>query len=99
MFYRRWLEFPLIFEQIVDNSTLPVTISSIRLIGAEKTRRSFLDGLFNSILSANRNRPYTLSEALQEVGSATDKLRRFGEYSVKADSLGLSFSDDSRYFP
>ena len=30
------------------------------------------------MLSANRDSPYTLSEALNEVGSVADKLRRFG---------------------
>ncbi|CAG8959658.1 hypothetical protein HYFRA_00001561 [Hymenoscyphus fraxineus] len=67
-------------ELVASNSTLPVTISSIRLIGAENTRRSFLDRLFNPILSANRQKEYTLSEALQEVGSAADKLRKFEIY-------------------
>jgi outer membrane protein insertion porin family len=36
--------------------------------------------LFNPILSLNRKQPYTLSEALQEIGAATDKLRRFGGF-------------------
>jgi outer membrane protein insertion porin family len=67
-------------KQISNNSTLPVTISSIRLIttDAQHTRRSFLDGLFKPILSANRDRPYTLAEAIQEAGNAAEKLRRFG---------------------
>jgi outer membrane protein insertion porin family len=65
-------------EQIGINSTLPVTISSIRVIGAAHTRRSFLDRLFNPLLSANRDRPYTFAEALNEVGSVATKLQRFG---------------------
>jgi hypothetical protein len=65
-------------QQIGTNSTLPVTISSIRLIGGANTRRSFLDRLFNPLLSANRDRPYTLAEALNEVGSVATKLQRFG---------------------
>jgi outer membrane protein insertion porin family len=32
----------------------------------------------NPILSANREEPYTLEEALKEVGDATEKLNRFG---------------------
>ncbi|KAN0117890.1 Surface antigen domain containing protein [Hyaloscypha variabilis] len=64
-------------ELIGTNSTLPVTISSIRLIGGANTRRSFLDRLFNPLLSANRDRPYTLAEALNEVGSVATKLQRF----------------------
>ncbi|PQE31014.1 putative SAM50 Sorting and Assembly Machinery (SAM) complex subunit protein [Rutstroemia sp. NJR-2017a WRK4] len=65
-------------ELIGNNSTKPVTISSIRLLGAEHTRRSFLNGIFNPLLSANRDAPYTLSEALQEISTAADKLRRHG---------------------
>ncbi|KAH8808579.1 mitochondrial outer membrane protein, partial [Xylogone sp. PMI_703] len=65
---------------IGSNSTLPVTISSIRLIGPTHTRRSFLDRVFNPVLSANRDEPYTLAEALQAVGSAADKLRKFDIY-------------------
>ena len=66
-------------QQIGANSTLPVTISSIRLIGgAQHTRRSFLDRLFNPLLSANRDRPYTLAEALREVDGVATKLQRFG---------------------
>jgi outer membrane protein insertion porin family len=65
-------------EQIGINSTLPVTISSIRLIGGAHTRRSFLDRLFNPLLSANRDRPYTFAEALNEVGDVATKLQRFG---------------------
>ncbi|KAL3417294.1 surface antigen [Phlyctema vagabunda] len=67
-------------ELIGTNSTLPVTLSSIHVIGASRTRRSFLDRLFDPILSTNRDRPYTLSEALHEVGTAADKLRRFDIY-------------------
>jgi outer membrane protein insertion porin family len=32
----------------------------------------------NPLLSANRNEPYTLEEAIKEVGKATEKLNRFG---------------------
>ncbi|KAL5315312.1 hypothetical protein ACEPPN_016179 [Leptodophora sp. 'Broadleaf-Isolate-01'] len=64
-------------KQIGSNSSLPVTVSSIRVIGVNHTRRAFLDRIFDPLLSANRDAPYTLGEALQEVGSAADKLRRF----------------------
>ncbi|ESZ98419.1 hypothetical protein SBOR_1200 [Sclerotinia borealis F-4128] len=65
-------------ELIGNNSTKPVTISSIRLLGPTHTRRSFLDGIFKPLLSASRDEPYTLSEALQELSTATNKLRRHG---------------------
>ncbi|KAB8302659.1 hypothetical protein EYC80_006023 [Monilinia laxa] len=65
-------------ELIGNNSTKPVTISSIRLLGPSRTRRSFLDSIFKRLLSANRDEPYKLSEALQELSIATNKLRRHG---------------------
>lgn len=66
------------FGKIASNSTLPVTINSIHFIGGKNTRRSFLDRLFDPLLSANHDRPYTLSEALHEVSRVATKLQRFG---------------------
>ncbi|RDW71745.1 putative SAM50 [Coleophoma crateriformis] len=83
-------------ELIGSNSTLPVTISSIHLIGAARTRRSFLDRLFEPILSVNKDRPYTLSEALQEVGNAADKLRRFDIYH---DDIAMFIDKPSKTDP
>lgn len=60
------------------NSTLPCTISSIRVLDAANTRKSFLARIFDPILSANHDRPYTLGEAVKEISIATDKLHRFG---------------------
>ncbi|KAJ4377849.1 hypothetical protein N0V83_000679 [Neocucurbitaria cava] len=65
-------------ELIGDNTSLPVTISSVRILHANRTRRTFLERVVNPLLSANRDEPYTLEEALKEVGEATDKLNRFG---------------------
>ncbi|KAJ4305244.1 hypothetical protein N0V90_000775 [Kalmusia sp. IMI 367209] len=65
-------------ELIDDNTSLPVTISSVRILNANRTRRNFLERVVNPILSANREEQYTLEEALKEVGNATDKLNRFG---------------------
>ncbi|KAF2745077.1 mitochondrial outer membrane protein-like protein [Sporormia fimetaria CBS 119925] len=65
-------------ELINDNTTLPVTISSVHVLHAKRTRRSFLERVVNPILSANRNEEYTLEEALKEVSGAVDKLNRFG---------------------
>ncbi|OCK83310.1 outer membrane protein, OMP85 family [Lepidopterella palustris CBS 459.81] len=64
-------------ELIDDNSTLPVTISSIRVLHATHTRRGFLERIFDPLLKANRDGPYTLSEALADVSGATNKLNRF----------------------
>ncbi|CRG91480.1 SAM50-like protein SPAC17C9,06 [Talaromyces islandicus] len=63
-------------ELIDENSTLPCTISRIHILNATRTRKSFLERIFNPILSANQDRPYTLSEALREVSRGADKLGR-----------------------
>ncbi|KAJ9654898.1 hypothetical protein H2201_008922 [Coniosporium apollinis] len=64
-------------ELIGANSTLPVTISSVRVLHATHTRRSFLERIFNPLLSANKDGPQTLQDVLQEVHTAADKLKRF----------------------
>ncbi|KAH0352883.1 hypothetical protein KCU81_g1759, partial [Aureobasidium melanogenum] len=69
-------------ELIGYNSTKPVTISSIQVLQAEHTRRGFLERIFNPILSQNQEGPYTLQEALREVGGAVDKLNRFGIFKA-----------------
>ncbi|KAF2633664.1 mitochondrial outer membrane protein-like protein [Macroventuria anomochaeta] len=65
-------------ELVEDNTSLPVTISSVRVLHANRTRRGFLEKVVNPLLSASRDESYTLEEALKEVGNATDKLNRFG---------------------
>lgn len=65
-------------ELIQDNSTLPTTISSIRILNAANTRRGFLNRIFNPIISANQDRPYTLAEAIREVSIGADKLHKLG---------------------
>lgn len=67
-------------SQIQDNSTLPTTISSIRILNATNTRRSFLDRIFNPIISANQDRPLTLAEAIQEVSIGAGKLHKLGSH-------------------
>lgn len=64
--------------QLDQNSTLPCTISSVQVISAPHTRRGFLERILNPLLSENKDRPYTLSEALREVSATADKLGRFG---------------------
>ncbi|KAH0536205.1 hypothetical protein FGG08_006913 [Glutinoglossum americanum] len=67
-------------EVIDSNSTLSVTISSVKVLGATHTRRGFLERIFNPLLSANQDRPYTLAEALKEVQIGADKLQKFDIY-------------------
>ena len=64
--------------QIETNTTLPCTVSSVRVLGAVNTRPGFLKRIIDPLLSANKDRPYTLSEAIRETQYAADKLRRHG---------------------
>ena len=64
--------------QIGINRTLPCSISSIQVLNADHTRRGFLERIFNPLLSANRDRPYSLAGLLREVTAEVDKLRSFG---------------------
>ncbi|MCJ1310761.1 hypothetical protein MMC25_004428 [Agyrium rufum] len=64
-------------ELIGNNSTLPCTISSIRVLNANNTRKGFLQRVFDPILSSNQDRPYTLAEAIREVSIGADKLHAF----------------------
>lgn len=64
--------------KIDSNSTLPTTISSIRVLNANHTRKGFLERIFDPIISANKERPYTLAEAIREVSIGADKLHRYG---------------------
>ncbi|EAS29788.3 mitochondrial outer membrane protein [Coccidioides immitis RS] len=64
-------------ELIDQNSTLPCTISSVQVLNASHTRKGFLEKVLSPLLSSNKDHPYTLAEALQEVGACTDKLHKF----------------------
>lgn len=64
---------------IDENSTLPTTVSSVTVLGAPNTRHSFLKRIVDPLLSANRDRPYTQSELVQEASKAASKLSRFGK--------------------
>ncbi|KAL8815939.1 MAG: hypothetical protein Q9191_008402 [Dirinaria sp. TL-2023a] len=64
-------------ELIDSNSTLPCNISSIRVLNAKHTRNGFLKHIFEPIIQANKERPYTLAEAIREVSIGADKLHRY----------------------
>lgn len=64
---------------IDENSTLPTTVSSVEVLGAPNTRHSFLKRIVEPLLSANRDRPYTQSELVQEASIAANKLSQFGQ--------------------
>ena len=63
---------------IDENSTLPTTVSSVTVLGANNTRHSFLKRIVEPLLSANRDRPYDQSELVREASNAASKLSRFG---------------------
>ncbi|KAI0116704.1 surface antigen-domain-containing protein [Daldinia grandis] len=64
-------------ELLLQNQTLPVTLSSIEINGARHTRESFLAPLFQPLLSDSRNADYTLADMLDQVGGAVEKLQKF----------------------
>jgi len=64
--------------QLDTNSTLPCTVSSVRVLNANHTRAGFLERIFNPLLSTNRDRPFTLTEVLRELSIRTNELQKFG---------------------
>lgn len=68
---------------IDENSTLPTTVSSVTVLGAPNTRHSFLKGIVDPLLTANRDRPYTQSELVQEASKAASKLSKFGKMHAR----------------
>ena len=92
-------------DQVDTNQTLPVTISSVNVLGATRTRRDFLGRIFNPLLSANRDAPYTLAEALTAVLAGASQLSKFGmmelydEHSESvADQVDIFHDPVSVYF-
>ncbi|KAK5108355.1 hypothetical protein LTR62_008385 [Meristemomyces frigidus] len=65
-------------ELLSHNTTTPLTLSSIRILGAPTTRHAFLSSIFDPLLSHNRpsQEPYTLQSALSELDNAIDRLNR-----------------------
>ncbi|KAF2863715.1 hypothetical protein K470DRAFT_254610 [Piedraia hortae CBS 480.64] len=62
-------------QLVVENSTKPVHISSVRVVGATNTRNDFLQPIFRNLVSSDAP-SFTLKEALGEVSRAVDKLAR-----------------------
>ncbi|KAF2097665.1 hypothetical protein NA57DRAFT_39989 [Rhizodiscina lignyota] len=86
-------------ELIGGNSTLPVQISEIRLLNATHTRRSFLSRIFQPLLKSDKNNTYTLSEALEGITGAADRLTRFDIFhdpiSVYIDTVTPPTTEDA----
>ena len=75
----------ILHDQVDTNQTLPVTISTVNVLGASRTRRDFLGHIFNPLLSANCDTPYTLAEALTAVSARANQLRKFGKIDLDAE--------------
>ncbi|KXJ97252.1 mitochondrial outer membrane protein [Microdochium bolleyi] len=60
-----------------SNQTLPVTVSAVQIHGAKNTRRSFLDPIFEPIVTGSSNADYTMATMLEQVGEAVQKLQKF----------------------
>ncbi|TGZ82266.1 hypothetical protein EX30DRAFT_358546 [Ascodesmis nigricans] len=65
-------------ELINENSTLPVTISDVRIHGLKNTRDGFLQRVFDPVLDKEKQANYTLKTAMDELQRATSKLHQFG---------------------
>ncbi|KAH0563148.1 hypothetical protein GP486_002286 [Trichoglossum hirsutum] len=75
-------------EVIDSNSTLPVTVSSVKVLGASRTRKGFLERIFRPLLNTNQDGPYTLAEALREAQIAANKLQRFDLGNAEGSAYG-----------
>ncbi|KAK7530401.1 outer membrane protein [Phyllosticta citribraziliensis] len=64
-------------ELVSNNLTLPVTISSVRVLQAKHTRHGFLERVFSPLLIANSRQDYDLERALVDISGAVNKLERF----------------------
>ncbi|KAG4306325.1 hypothetical protein PORY_000313 [Pneumocystis oryctolagi] len=87
----------LINEQIKRNSTLPVNISSIRVIGAHNVRQSFLKKVLFPL--ENNNAADTLTSTLLSIKNRASQLEKFGIFekiSITIDqaSSPLARKDD-----
>lgn len=82
------------FETLNANSELPVTVSSVQILQAKNTRRSFLENIVNPLVHAHRDGPITLSQLLAEVTGTITKLERLDIFkspiSVYIDKANLS---------
>ncbi|KAF2663384.1 outer membrane protein, OMP85 family [Microthyrium microscopicum] len=63
-----------------NNSTIPVTISEVRVLSAPKTRRGFLDRIVSPIISKDNAEPYTLVEARKAIDKVAARLSKLGIY-------------------
>ena len=65
--------------QIAANSTLPVTVGSVSILGAQQTRQGFLQQVCAPLLKTGPDRPQTLSAVILESNATGDRLTRTGE--------------------
>jgi len=67
-------------DLVEENSTLPTTVSSVTVLGANNTRNGFLKRIVEPLLSVNHDRPYTQSELVQEASTTASRLSKFGRH-------------------
>ncbi|KAI9756927.1 MAG: hypothetical protein M1815_002493 [Lichina confinis] len=69
-------------DLVDSNTTLPLTIASVKFLGARHTRKDFLAEVVRPLLSSNRDGPYTLAEVLAEINAVATKLHKFDIFKV-----------------
>ena len=67
--------------KVSTNSTLPTTLSSIHVLGAQNTRSGFLRRIFDPIVTDINGKPSTLQDVVQAVEKGVSKLHALGKSS------------------
>ncbi|RPA92612.1 hypothetical protein L873DRAFT_158380 [Choiromyces venosus 120613-1] len=78
-------------DLVDNNSTLPVTIYSIRINGPKNTRKSFVRKVLEEAFEKNKEPGLTLDDALRELRRQCDTFQKFGIFhppSLYIDSAG-----------
>ncbi|EPE08592.1 sorting assembly machinery 50 kda subunit [Ophiostoma piceae UAMH 11346] len=63
--------------QMAEHMLQPATVHTLEIHGARNTRRTFLDPLFDPLVSSTNNYGTTLGDVLAEIETAVGKLDRF----------------------
>ncbi|KAI1323089.1 outer membrane protein, OMP85 family [Xylariaceae sp. FL0255] len=79
-----------------NNQSRPVTLSSIQILGANNTRKSFLNPFFQPLVEDSRNANYTLSELMSKVGAAVRKLHAFDIFHPE---ITVNISEPPQFHP
>ena len=67
-------------SEILDRaSNIPIEVFSVRVIGAKRTRKYFLNDVFRPLLY--KKSPHSMTSILEGIAAGTDKLTRHGIFS------------------